>query len=506
MKNLLLLFLAALFVSISTSKALDYGPFSKKFIVGQSYVMVYFYVPENYDENKAYPVVLGMSPGGGPGIGMRDMLTPIAMEEEIILACPDVGGDILSRALAFCMLHYNVDSSLVICTGYSAGGAAVFPFGVENPEKVKGVIGMAPSIGSVNYDYCTNRPFGLICGTDDSALGASNQLFNGITSNGGKCLFIKKEGVGHIDPYYGGPEFLQDWKQCYNFIKDYVPEPMPQLISPEKDSYAPVEPIELKWKEYPNALKYVIEVKWVTVTKAIDTVESNSYIFDDFKPNTPYSWRVKALSDNAETCWSFPWTFQTKAKQISDPVSLVFPPDSAEDLSWGIALRFENNYDADRFHVQISDDNFQSLVTNDSNVISTGSYEVVFRSNGSLEQGKRYFWKVRAGNREGWGPWSEVSTFTTFSYSSVNDNAEKFFQIYPNPVNDVVNIIGDFEGYNIRIKLFDNLNRKISIYDDNSISQKNEINLDVSDLSSGLYLLVVEYDHQSYVRMFIKSN
>jgi hypothetical protein len=218
------------------------------------------------------------------------------------------------------------------------------------------------------------------------------------------------------------------------------------------------------------------------------------------------SWRVKALSDNAETCWSFPWTFQTKAKQITDPVALVFPPDSSEDLSWGIALRFENNYDADRFHVQISDDNFQSLVTNDSNVISTGSYEVVFRSNGSLEQGKRYFWKVRAGNREGWGPWSEVNTFTTFSYSSINDNAGKIFQIYPNPVNDVVNIIGDFEGYDIRINLYDNLNRQIDIYNDYLRSKTNEIKLDVSELSSGIYFLVFEYDDKSYVKMFIKNN
>lgn len=90
-----------------------------------------------------------------------------------------------------------------------------------------------------------------------------------------------------------------------------------------------------------------------------------------------------------------------------DAPVLLFPDDGAVDISVPVLLDWDDAATSDQYNVQL-----------DSNVLFTSSlidttldptqYEII-----SLEQNKKYYWRVRAENTLGWGDWSNIRQFTT---------------------------------------------------------------------------------------------
>ncbi len=88
------------------------------------------------------------------------------------------------------------------------------------------------------------------------------------------------------------------------------------------------------------------------------------------------------------------------------------------------------------------------------------------------------------------------------TYLSVNEVLNEKFNIFPNPVNDVVNITNND---NIKIN-------KIKIYNENgkfvkeeNYNTENNIQLNIENLQSGIYMLDLETDHGSATKKIIKK-
>jgi hypothetical protein len=204
-----------------------------------------YYVPESYEANKSYPLIIGMHCGGCSGIMMRSMLQQVASNLDAILACPDdpnYDGKIIPDLLNSVKQNYNIDNGKVIVSGYSMGGTPTFHYGFTNTKTLAGIIGIAPAVNnysSLNYSLTKNFPVGIIVGANDDFIDVVHEMRETITRVNGRLKYIEKNNVGHIDPYFSTKEFVDDWIECYNFILNIQPSDINEIEDSEKVQIVP---------------------------------------------------------------------------------------------------------------------------------------------------------------------------------------------------------------------------------------------------------------------------
>ena len=162
-------------------------------------IVIHFYVPDSYDADKEYPLVIGLPPGTTPGVFFRDMLYFKISDKDLIMACPDEtykDHEIIAHTINYCQQEYNIDGENIVLSGYSAGGSSAFAWGYDKADIIKGILGVAPAIGGFDYSYVHNRPFALICGDKDALISVSRTLNENINLNKGSCILIEKPNVG----------------------------------------------------------------------------------------------------------------------------------------------------------------------------------------------------------------------------------------------------------------------------------------------------------------------
>jgi len=115
------------------------------------------------------------------------------------------------------------------------------------------------------------------------------------------------------------------------------------------------------------------------------------------------------------------------------PITLLPEPRSFVFSSTTL-LKWDDIVEANEYRVLVSrDGDFSSTVLD--TVISTTSIEILIDG-----YGQDWFWKVKAGNENGWGPWSLRRSFTAVIQTSEIDETQlpvEYFldQNYPNPFN-----------------------------------------------------------------------
>lgn len=248
MKKLYLLIVLVLLSFVVLEAQPRTGLFAVNFQNGAVTSNMYFFVPEDYDSTKAYPMLYGWHGAGMPGNSMRDLLyLLLANELKIIVCCPDANNlngqpttlltSLINRSYSWTLQNYNIDENKITITGFSWGGAIAYQLGLLNPDMFKGgIIGLAPAIGSLDNSMWANIKIprmATILGTLDFNWTAVNALMNQITSQGSTLLYKVKEGVEHVDnDYFNSQEFVDDYRECYQFvINETSPVEEPALVS-----------------------------------------------------------------------------------------------------------------------------------------------------------------------------------------------------------------------------------------------------------------------------------
>lgn len=96
-----------------------------------------------------------------------------------------------------------------------------------------------------------------------------------------------------------------------------------------------------------------------------------------------------------------------------------------------------------------------------------------------------------------------MTVFASATSLSANDFDKSNILVYPNPVNDFVNISNDNSFEIKKVEITDINGRTIKTIVLDIPSQ--ELNIDVADLSSGIYFLVINTAEGNAVKKFIKS-
>ena len=176
---------------------------------------------------------------------------------------------------------------------------------------------------------------------------------------------------------------------------------------------------------------------------------------------------------------------------VPGTVPLVAPPDSAVDQPSTVPFEWERVPDATTYHLQVATDpEFNNLVFEDSTLTEPNA-EV-----GPLAYSVTHYWRIRAKNAGGIGPWSNRRSFVVAVGTSVVEREEgiphvyALYQNYPNPFNPTSTIRFDLpEPVYITLTVFDVQGKAVATLVDGSMAAGSyTITFDAGKLPSGLYL------------------
>jgi type IX secretion system substrate protein len=458
MKKVLLFMFLILFAGQSAFAG-QTGKFTKNISYDGGTSKVYFYVPSSYNGANNPKMVVAMHPNDpAGGVIMQQMLESAADDNNFILVCPDdlqANGKIIQPSIDWTIDEYGINNVEIVMTGYSMGGTQTFTYASNHPEVCKGAIAIATA-GPITQSAISQMAFAWICGTNDSYFSTVKNAYNQVKSAGGLAKFIEKPGVGHFGQYFYSPEFTTDWTECYNFLYDAkFPPAMASLVSPEDYTEDVEAPIQFVWTEQADADSYDFELY-----KGEDlVVEKNLANFkithnEDLVNNSQYSWRVRANNSVGTGPWSQTWRFSTKMLPPEAKVVLTTPADGAEEQELDATLIWDEIEGIATYHVQVSDDNFETIVDEDENVSDNFGDPIEYYLD-DLGQLTEYQWRVRGINTAGEGPWSDEFTFTTKSLlpteKPVAHTPEDGAIDLAVDIRFVWDIVADASGYNFEL-------------------------------------------------------
>lgn len=183
------------------------------------------YVPEQYDEARAWPVVVALHGGSGNG---RDFLWTWVRDAKragYLLVAPTAVGatwgpvDELGvlEILAWMRGRYAVDPSRVLLTGLSDGGTFTLVYGLAHPDVFRA---LAPCCGvfhpanfsNGNLDRARDVPIYLVHGAEDFLfpVALAHLTRDTLTAAGARLVYREIPDLSHTYPRRENPAIL-DW-------------------------------------------------------------------------------------------------------------------------------------------------------------------------------------------------------------------------------------------------------------------------------------------------------
>ena len=226
------------------------------------------------------------------------------------------------------------------------------------------------------------------------------------------------------------------WASAWSFTTTVPPPTMPVLLSPPDGSTVSPTPL-LDWEDVATALGYRLQVSKVpdfstTVIDEVSLSQSQYQVPDGVLSDfSLHYWRVRASNDGGWSPWTSAWSFTTTIAAPSTPV-LLSPADGST-VSPTPLLDWNDVLTATIYRLQVSElPDFTTTVIDELS-LTESQYQVpegILTTDGQItskiiskdERGisgtlnidnTQYYWRVRASNDGGWGPWASAWSFTT---------------------------------------------------------------------------------------------
>ncbi len=247
--------------------------------------------------------------------------------------------------------------------------------------------------------------------------------------------------------------------------------------------------VSLKWDPVPNAQTYRLQValdaNFQNVIRDIGNLTFTNFDLFNIEPGKTYFWRIMATNANGHSNWSSAWDFDTM--KLPGPVVLIAPLQSSTVLGDTVQFLWHRAFPlAEKYWIEISDDNVFSRPQIDSTIVDT-VYNVA-----GLTPDKVYYWRVKAVNAVGWGAFSKVQNFkvglTVIPKETVPRNFN-LFQNYPNPFNPVTTISFSLPKWSfVKIDLFNAKGQKLkTLLTGKHQAGVHQLKIDMSQWPSGIY-------------------
>lgn len=208
------------------------------------------------------------------------------------------------------------------------------------------------------------------------------------------------------------PAGTSDWATPHRFTTAIAPPEAPVLVAPRVAARDLPLLVTLLWEAPDRAVRYQAQV-------STDSLFSAAFLLDRedlFSPTAEvrdlgnfqkYFWRVRALNFGGASAWSDIWSFRTLPAEPEAPV-LITPADQASGVAANPQFTWSAVESATGYHVQLSDDAAFGTTILDASGVPLTRYAA-----SGLPDATWHYWRVRATNAAGTGPWSAVSSFRT---------------------------------------------------------------------------------------------
>jgi hypothetical protein len=296
------------------------------------------------------------------------------------------------------------------------------------------------------------------------------------------------------------------WSEVSSFTTAAEALDPPKLVSPEdgKDKM-PVNKIFLVWNKVDRATKYTIQVadnKNFIRPIINQPDESDSiYTLTSLNYGTKYYWRVMAENDELQSSWSQVWSFETVVQVPTDAPELLQPADNMDPAPTEMTFKWSTVERAENYELEIAyDEQFSNIFLKDTNVFNPKR----FVSNIDFEE--TFFWRVRAKNYSGKGPWSQTRSFTTL-VNSINDELAAKFNagIVPNPVSGVASLALTLENDAfVEVSIYNATGLKMYSYNGQIMSAGMQtFAIDSKELDNGAYFAYIRIDDRTFTLKFV---
>lgn len=189
-------------VNTLTSRPIDAAPYLHK-----SPVTHYLYVPENYTNDRDWPLFVGVHGGGGSGLDCWDLWQSYADAEGFILLCPSIPGDsggfyqdigesVVNLAIKDVRSNYRIQPKMFFA-GFSAGAYFIQGYAYHFPQSVSGLAVL--STGYTIIGINVPAPIILVTGNIEpaSSLQANQDFYDHMNERGYDIEYHILTGVGH---------------------------------------------------------------------------------------------------------------------------------------------------------------------------------------------------------------------------------------------------------------------------------------------------------------------
>ncbi len=289
----------------------------------------------------------------------------------------------------------------------------------------------------------------------------------------------------------------------FEYFRGNLP-PVPRLVSPANAATNLNTTVGLVWTNSEGAQGYHVQlstnpafsngllVNDSTITETTRTVSGlNAY--------TQYFWRVRSWNSEGRGPFSLSRYFSTFLP-IPNQVSLLAPANfSSARPESVLCVWSKNRQPGTKYWFEISDDSLFAYPDMDSSLVDT--LKILF----GLETEKTYFWRVRAGNPTGWGPFSQMRRFhvslTDVALRDELPREVRLEQNYPNPFNPatVLEYGLPVQGA-VRLEVFNTLGQRVALLVDAEVNAGyHRVEFTAEGLASGIYFYRLSVNNNAHV-------
>ncbi|MFT5568065.1 MAG: hypothetical protein ACI9RP_000092 [Cyclobacteriaceae bacterium] len=331
-------------------------------------------------------------------------------------------------------------------------------------------------------------------GVTDYLIDVSKDGFNtfvqGLNENVVTGTSINVEGLLPNSTYaYRVKAFLETGNSEFsNIIRVTTLSNPPVAVTPDEiSSYG----ARAKWDASPNVLTYELDISTDNFSSFLEgyegkRVNGNSLLVTELIAGTAYHYRVRAVnrkgfvSDNSNM---IEFTLPTVLMTLDAPTAAAA---TNVDLA-NFTANWNSPAGALFYRLEVSVDNFESILPQFArlNIYSTS---INVRE---LEQKTEYKYRVKAFDNQGFSENSNTITVSTVKPLSLVDEMFDGVTVYPNPVSDgsLSLSVSNQSIKKFKLSLID-LNGKVIITEDfDNSGTLSLVELDLLDLSNGIYIL-----------------
>jgi hypothetical protein len=282
------------------------------------------------------------------------------------------------------------------------------------------------------------------------------------------------------------------WSEIWHFTTGDTPLDAPALRLPPDGSTQTPEHIDFVWMNVETAETYTLEIGQDTLSAISHSTSTPSLTLSALDEEREFHWRVRALRASGEGPWSDWWTFTTTLR-LPDAVELLTPIHGLAQTSDTVLFVWTRSEPrVDRYWLEYSfNETFLSSGIIDSSLGDT-SVTIVLTAMASP-----CYWRVRAGNSAGWGPFSATGSFIPLilgvKSESLPSAVVRLDASWPQPARTAAVVSMTLPvRTRARLELRDALGRIVRTHDAGELDAgPHTVALDFASLPSGRYLLVL---------------